>query len=60
MAYFFVVQAIICRFGLHININEKRITVSSDDKHLYAIAKDEDDNPIIVYFNIDRIIENIN
>jgi hypothetical protein len=48
------------RFELHTDIDLKRITVTPDDKTIYAIAKDEDDNPVIVSFNIGKIIDNIN
>jgi hypothetical protein len=45
------------RFELHTDVDIKRITVSSDDKKIYAISKDEEDGPVIVSFDIEKIIE---
>jgi hypothetical protein len=48
------------KIELHADIELRRITVTPDDKMIYAIAKDEDDNPVIVTFNIEKIIEDLN
>jgi hypothetical protein len=44
------------RFELQSDMDLRRISVSPDDKKIYAIAIDEADNPIIVVFNIGRMI----
>jgi hypothetical protein len=46
------------RFELQSDIDLRRITVSPDDKKIYAIAIDKEDNPMIVVFNIEEIIGN--
>ncbi len=47
-------------FELHTDVNVNRISVSKDDKTIYAIAMSDDTEPEIVSFDISHIINNIN
>jgi hypothetical protein len=48
------------RFELQSNMDLRRISVSSDDRKIYAIAIDEADNPLVVVFDIKEIIDKMN
>jgi hypothetical protein len=38
----------------------RRISVSPDDRKIYAIAIDEADNPLVVVFDIKEIVDKMN
>jgi hypothetical protein len=40
------------RFELHADLDINGLTVSSDDKYIYATAIDKDGNPLIVVYDI--------
>jgi hypothetical protein len=44
------------KFELHTDLDINRLTVSSDDRFIYAIARDENDDPMIVSYHIGEII----
>lgn len=44
------------KFELQSDIDLRRITVTPGDEIIYAISKDEDDNPIVVTFDINKIL----
>jgi hypothetical protein len=47
------------RFELHTEVDIKKLTVSEDDRSIYAIAIDENDDPMIVYYDISEITRGI-
>jgi hypothetical protein len=48
------------RFELQSDMDLRRISVSPDDRKIYAIAIDEADNPMVVVFDIKEIIDKMN
>jgi hypothetical protein len=47
------------KFELHTDVDINRLAVSKDDKVIYAIAKDENDDPAIVVFDIGETLQNV-
>jgi hypothetical protein len=46
------------RFELATDYEMNRLTVSSDDRYIYAIARDKDDFPVVVFYDISGLIVN--
>jgi hypothetical protein len=47
------------KFELHTDVDINRLTVSKDDKVIYAIAKDENDDPVVIVFDISETLQGI-
>jgi hypothetical protein len=47
------------KFELHTDVDINRLTVSKDDKIIYAIAGNENDDPVIVVFDIGETLRDV-
>jgi hypothetical protein len=47
------------KFELHTDVDINRLTVSKDDRVIYAVARDENDDPAIVVFDIGEALRDV-